>query len=128
MIMVLAGNVFISVAALLHAYFFYLEAIAWGKPGTNKLYGIKSQVEAETIRVYAFNQGFYNLFLALGITAGLAMEHSGRVVEGHAVLVFCALSIIGAGLALFISVRKMWPASLIQAGPPALYLLLSYFS
>ena len=126
--MTIAANVFISLAALLHAYFFFLESIAWGRVRTNKIYGIKSQAEAETIRVYAFNQGFYNLFLALGIVAGLVMEYSGRIVEGHAVLVFCALSIMGAGLALFISVRKMWPASLIQAGPAALYLLLSYFS
>ena len=112
---------------LIHVYTFYLESIAWGRPKTNKLFGIRSAEEAAANRAFAFNQGFYNLFLAFGTFAGLALVQMGREVEGRALLTFCALSIFGAGLVLYFSTKNVRPA-LIQAGPPFVYLVLSCFA
>ncbi|HVQ22191.1 MAG TPA: DUF1304 domain-containing protein, partial [Candidatus Saccharimonadia bacterium] len=55
------------VAALLHVGFFYLESIAFRRPTTWARFGIASQEQAEIVRPMAFNQGFYNLFLAVGV-------------------------------------------------------------
>ena len=42
-------------------------------------FGLRSAEDAAIVRPMAFNQGFYNLFLALGIAGGLALVAAGRV-------------------------------------------------
>lgn len=111
---------------LVHVYIFFLESVAWGRPKTNKLFGIRTAEEAAANRAFAFNQGFYNLFLALGTFAGLALMKMGHFAEGRALVTYCALSIFGAGVVLYFSTKNLRP-SLIQAGPPFVYLLLSCF-
>ncbi|MES2962523.1 MAG: DUF1304 domain-containing protein [Bdellovibrionota bacterium] len=113
--------------AIIHVYIFFLESIAWGRPKTNKLFGLRSAEEAAANRAFAFNQGFYNLFLALGTFAGLALMKAGYLAEGRTLVTFCALSIFGAGVVLYFSTKNLRPA-LIQAGPAFVYLVLSLVS
>lgn len=122
--MTFAANVFIALAGLIHVYIFFLESIAWGRPKTNKAFGIRSQAEADANRAFAFNQGFYNLFLALGIAAGFVLSSVGHDAAARTLFVFCALSIFGAGVVLYFSTKMIRPA-VLQAGPPVLYLILS---
>lgn len=118
---------FALIFASIHVYIFFLESIAWGRPATNKAFGVRSQDEAVAMKSFAFNQGFYNLFLALGTFAGLYLIATGRVVEGRTLLTFCALSIVGAGVVLYFSTKMLRPA-LMQAGPALLYLVFSLVS
>ena len=46
-------------------------------------FGIRSAEDAAIVRPMAFNQGFYNLFLAIGIVAGLGLVASGQVEAGR---------------------------------------------
>ena len=118
-----AGASFIGISALFHVYVFYLESVIWTKPRTWKTFGVPSQEAAEIIRPMAFNQGFYNLFLAVEIKVGLiALAFNARV--GFTLIVAGAVSILGAGIVLFFSVRTSRRAAIIQATPPLIGLVL----
>lgn len=103
--------------ALIHVYIFVLESLRWGKASTNRVFGVKAE-DVETCRPWAFNQGFYNLFLALSVFIGLALR-TGDVTRalGTGFVLSGLLSMIGAGLVLILSNRKLWRAALIQALP-----------
>ena len=70
------------IAALLHVGFFYFESIVWSRPNVWARFHVASQADAEIIRPMALNQGFYNLFLGLGIVAGLVLSPPGRSRPG----------------------------------------------
>lgn len=65
----------------------------------------------------ALNQGFYNLFLAIGAGAGLVMLGINSVIA-LTLLAFASLIMAGAGVVLFFSVKSSRRAAIIQAGPP----------
>lgn len=62
--MLTAAMVLAVLAAALHVLIFYMESIAWEGPLARKTFGGTPE-EARPHAFYAFNQGFYNLFLAL---------------------------------------------------------------
>lgn len=68
----------------------------------------------------AFNQGFYNLFLALGTTVGLLLLGWGNPVAGKWVLLVSLASMVLASIVLLITSRKMWPAAVLQGLAPLL--------
>ncbi len=113
------GSVLIALAAAFHAYVFTLESITWRTPKTWKTFGLPNQEHANIIATMAFNQGFYNLFLGLGAGVGIALLGVNSTI-GFTLMLFAALSMVGAGVVLFFSVRASRRAAIIQAGPPLL--------
>jgi putative membrane protein len=113
------GTLLIFLAVLFHIYVFLLESLTWRKPKTWKVFGISSQDHADIIAPMALNQGFYNLFLAIGGGVGLVMLTINSVIA-LTLLAFACLSMAGAGMVLFFSVKTSRRAALIQAGPPML--------
>ena len=61
---------FAGLAGAIHIYIFVMESLLWGRPMTNKSFAMSAEM-AEHNRLFAFNQGFYNLFLALTRVEGL---------------------------------------------------------
>lgn len=116
------GSSFIFLATVFHVYVFILESIMWRSPKTWKTFGLPSQEYADIISPMAFNQGFYNLFLALGAGVGLALLGINRTIA-FTLMLFSALSMVGAGAVLFFSVKTSRRAAIIQAGPPLLGVL-----
>jgi putative membrane protein len=114
------GLVLVSIAALFHAYVFVLESLTWNTPRTRATFGVRSDEEARATRLLAFNQGFYNLFLAVGTEVGLVLVVSGPRTAGLAVIVFGAGSMAAAGAVLAVSQPKLIKAALLQFLPPAL--------
>ncbi len=109
------------IIALMHTYIFFLESIFWGRPKTNKIFGVNEE-HATICKSLAFNQGFYNLFLAIGIYVGLILITSGtRPVEGRAFVDFSCASVAGAGLVLILSAKKLRRAGLLQLLPALAY-------
>ncbi|MEX0691787.1 MAG: DUF1304 domain-containing protein [Gemmatimonadales bacterium] len=102
-------------AALIHVLIFAMESLWWRRPGVRRRFRM-SEADAEATRVFAFNQGFYNLFLAMGMIVGLA---SGRVV----LVAFTASCMLGAAVILLVSSRAMWRGAVVQGGPAALTIL-----
>jgi putative membrane protein len=123
------GLLLLGVAGVFHLFVFYLESLAWSVPSTWKRFKIPSQEHADIIRPMAFNQGFYNLFLALGIIAGFVLLPS-RSTTGYTLLISSGLSMVGAGVVLIGSVKGSSRAASMQALPPliGIALLLIGFS
>jgi putative membrane protein len=69
--MITAALVFAGLAALLHVYIFTMESLTWTSKRTRATFGTTAE-EAETTKLLAFNQGFYNLFLAIVGGVGIA--------------------------------------------------------
>jgi putative membrane protein len=115
-------------AAVLHVGFFYLESIAFRRPRTWARFGLANQAEADLLRPMAFNQGFYNLFLALGVVGGLVLVDfaSGAAVSaGVGITKFSLACMVLAGCVLLATGRRFRRAAMMQALPPALALVAS---
>ncbi|XPP26389.1 MAG: DUF1304 domain-containing protein [Leucobacter sp.] len=116
--MVIAGLVLAAAAALLHVYIFYLESIAWTAPRTRKVFGLKAE-EAASTRELAFNQGFYNLFLAIVTVLGIILSAPLAGI-GYALVFAGTGSMLAAALVLFASSRSKRRAAVTQGAIPLL--------
>lgn len=123
--LVIAGSVFAAVAALIHVYIFILESVQWSKESTRRVFGVKSAEDAELMRPLAFNQGFYNLFLALGTIIGLVLILTGGLVQaGYGVAILALSSMVLAAAVLIASNPKLARSALIQGVAPLIAVVL----
>lgn len=114
------AQVFALIAAALHVLFFYFESVTFTRPDVWRRFGVASQDQAEIVRPMAFNQGFYNLFLAVGIVVGLGLVAAGHVAAGRAIVLFACACMVLAGVVLIATSRAMLRAALIQLVAPLL--------
>jgi putative membrane protein len=116
---VILGSIFVFLAAVIHVLIFFLESVLWSRPATWKRFGLKTQEEADTVRPMAFNQGFYNLFLAIGVGVGLVLLGlPGAQQAGIALSLFAALSMVLAALVLVTTSPKLARSAAIQGIAP----------
>lgn len=113
------------VAALFHVGFFYLESIVFARPTVWARFHVGSQEHAEIIRPMALNQGFYNLFLGLGVVAGLVLNATGAETAGTAIVLFACACMVLAGIVLLATDRRFMSAAAIQAIPPFIAIVLT---
>ncbi|MGW5438758.1 DUF1304 domain-containing protein [Nocardia asteroides] len=109
--------VFVGIAVLLHGYIFVMESLRWTQPRTRATFGISAE-EAAATREMAFNQGFYNLFLAVVAAVGLGFTLFGDTGIGLALVLAGAGSMVAAGVVLLVSSPDKARAALIQLVPP----------
>ena len=119
--------VFALLAAGLHAWFFVLESLWFMRPTVYRRFGLASEEQARVARPFAYNQGFYNLFLAAGTAWGVtnAMGNGG---DGVPVMLFCCASMVGAGAVLVTHNRGFWRPALLQIVPPLLAIVLQVWT
>jgi putative membrane protein len=110
-------------AALIHSWFFVMESVWFMQPAMYRRFGLASDAEARLVRGFAFNQGFYNLFLAIGVAIGLALVLSGRVDAGRTLVLFACGSMVGAGAVLVLHDARFLRAGALQVVPPLLAIL-----
>ena len=112
-------------AGLLHVAIFWMESVAWTRPTIWRRFGLTSQADADTTRPMAFNQGFYNLFLAVGtlVGVGLLSAHGNAHAAGVALVVMGAGSMVLAAAVLLSTGAKYLRPALTQATLPLLGLL-----
>ena len=127
--MILASLIFAFLAAALHVYIFTMESLTWTKPATWKRFGVASQADAETTKPLAYNQGFYNLFLAIGAFVGVgcvafAPQGSVQPVVGWTLIFACCGSMLLAAVVLALSGRKYLRAAVLQGTTPLLAVVL----
>jgi putative membrane protein len=124
--LLIAGAVFIGLASLIHVYIFWMESVTWTSPGTWRRFGIADQQEAETIKPMAYNQGFYNGFLAVGGLAGIVLAaSSGLHQAGVAMELFAGLSMVLAATVLVISSPRLARAAVLQGALPLIGVVLT---
>ncbi|WP_323960152.1 DUF1304 family protein [Arthrobacter sp. JZ12] len=116
----LFSALFAMIAGLLHVYIFVLESVRWRHPSTWRKFGITSQEHADILRPMAFNQGFYNLFLAAGVIVGLSL--SGTLV-GYGMVVMALAVMVLAAVVLVFTNRALWAGALLQGLPPLVALV-----
>ena len=115
LVLLIIAIVFAGLAALLHVYIFVMESILWTRPSIWKRFGLKSQDDAQTMKPLALNQGFYNLFLAIGVFVGFfLLPHPTLHAAGVMLILFCCASMLAASLVLVISNPKMVRAAVTQ--------------
>jgi len=125
--MLIAAQIFASLAAVLHVVFFVFESVLWSRPAIYGRFGITSQERADTIRPMAYNQGFYNLALAIGVLVGVALAgmDGDRLVVGKTLIVFGTACMAFAGVILASTGPSYRRAAAIQFVPAALALVLT---
>ena len=117
-ILLILGIILVALAAVIHVVIFYFESIAWTQPKIWKRFGLRSQEDAEVVKPMALNQGFYNLFLAIGVAIGLIITFNGNLDAGYGITLFAALSMAAAATVLIISNPKLARAALTQGALP----------
>ncbi|MEV8267950.1 DUF1304 domain-containing protein [Microbacterium sp. NPDC076911] len=122
-----------ALAALLHVYIFVMESVQWTQPRVWKIFAIPSQEAAETTKPMAYNQGFYNLFLAIGAILGLALFWAGGPdttadVAGRTLVLFSLGSMAAAAMVLITTGSKYLRPALIQGTFPLIGFVLFLFA
>jgi len=125
--------IFAIITAIFHILFFIAESVLWlepyiyqnvlSKPDSSEGVGLFEQ--ATLMKIVFFNQGFYNLFLALGLITGMIFVKNGSVEQGITLIGFCCLFAFGAGVVLALSAGAFLGAT-VQALPPMMALIFLY--
>ncbi|MEZ3159034.1 DUF1304 domain-containing protein [Microbacterium sp. BWT-B31] len=127
------ATVLAALAALLHVYIFVMESIQWTQPRIYKRFGVPDQATADATKPLAYNQGFYNLFLAIGATLGLVLFWAGDAgsaagIAGRALVLFSLASMAAASLVLLSTGVKHLRAALVQGTLPLVGFVLFLFA
>ena len=99
--MLLVGMIAAFLAAALHVFIFYIESFAWTTRALS-VFGMDRE-SAEATREMAFNQGFYNFFLAIEAFAGIAIYYLASRPVGLTLAIFGTGSMLAAALLLFVT-------------------------
>ena len=118
-IVLTAAMVFAVLAAALHVLIFYMESIAWEGPLARKTFGGTPE-EARPHAFYAFNQGFYNLFLALQAIIGVVLTALGRTAIGVALMLAGTGAMLAAAVVLALASTPHRSAAAKQGALPLL--------
>ena len=118
--LVLAG-----IAALLHVFIWTMESFTWKQPTTWKRFGLESQADADTTAPLAYNQGYYNLFLAVVTIIGIVLVAGDRHDAGWALVLAGCGSMVAAALVLVTSGPGYARAAATQGAIPALAVLVT---
>jgi putative membrane protein len=118
----IVGVVLATVAALLHVLFFVLESVLFRRPAGRRLFGVRAEHDSPPLRLFAVNQGVYNLALAIVVLVGIGlMVTDATSVAGRALVIAGCSVMVVAGIALALTApRRMLGAALVQALPPLL--------
>ena len=127
------ATVLAALAALLHVYIFVMESVQWSQPRIWRRFGVADQATADALKPMAYNQGFYNLFLAIGTTIGLVLFWADGVstaadVAGRTLVLFCLGSMTAAALVLLSTGRRYLGAALLQGTLPLIGFVLFLFA
>jgi putative membrane protein len=121
--MIVAALIFAGLAAVLHVYIWVMESFTWTTPRTRATFGTTAE-EAATTKLLAFNQGFYNLFLAVVTVIGIVALAQGHTGIGAA-LVFAGVgSMAAAAVVLLASSPEKARSALIQGTFPVIAVIL----
>jgi len=118
-------------AAALHVAIFAMESVLWTRPAVWRRFGVADQDAAEVTRPMAYNQGFYNLFLAIGAGLGVALYGIGRSgadeglqVAGYTLMLFSLGSMLAAALVLTTTGARYLRPAVVQGTLPLIGVVL----
>lgn len=122
--MVIAGLVVAILAALLHVFIFYMESLAWEGARARATFGPADAAELRVTKPLAYNQGFYNLFLAVLAIVGALVAFLGSTTIGVTMALSGTGCMAAAALVLLCSSRDHRGAAVKQGVLPLLAVVL----
>jgi putative membrane protein len=96
-----------------------MESVLFRRPQVHRRFRTATE-DVDAVRPWAFNQGFYNLFLGVGVLAGVIWSNSTLVVFG-------CLCMVGAALVLVFTDRRMARAAVMQGLFPLIAVIAALF-
>ncbi len=120
--MLIVALVFAALAALVHVYIFVLESVLWTTPRARAVFG-STEEGAEATKEMAFNQGFYNLFLAILAGVGVIVVAAGSTAVGLTLVIAGTGSMAAAAIVLLLTSPDKRGAALKQLSAPGLALI-----
>ncbi|MGV9861894.1 DUF1304 domain-containing protein [Rhodococcus koreensis] len=129
--MILVAQIATLIAAGVHLLAFVWESFLFGRPSVHEgIFRIPGS-DVHAAHLWAFNVGFYNLFLASGAIAGVILWWAGQDTPGRTLVVYTCLFMFLAGVALAASDRMALSrqrgdgvvGALSQSGPPLVALI-----
>ncbi|HEY9377968.1 MAG TPA: DUF1304 domain-containing protein, partial [Jiangellaceae bacterium] len=97
--------IFALVAAAVHILAFAWEVVLFERPGVHRgIFAIPS-ADVPAVRLWAFNVGFYNLFLAGGTITGVIIWIAGADETGRTLVIYTCAFMVLAGIVLYVSDR-----------------------
>lgn len=123
--------IFALLTALVHITVFAWETLLFQRPAVHQGVFAIPTTDVPPVRLWAFNVGFYNLFIACGLVGGVIVWMTGNEAVGRALVIYLCLFALLAGIALFASDRlamsrprgKGVGGALAQAVPPLIALV-----
>ncbi|MEO3938821.1 DUF1304 domain-containing protein [Dermatophilaceae bacterium Soc4.6] len=116
--MQIAAFVVAALAAVLHVAIWRMESLTWRQPATWRRFSVPSQSDADTLASMAFNQGFYNLFLAAEVALGIGLVATGHHRAGWSLILFGCASMVAAAVVLRTGGRHYTRAAVTQGTLP----------
>jgi putative membrane protein len=99
------AQVFAVLAALVHITAFVWEVLLFDRPAVHQgTFKIPSG-DVPAVRLWSFNVGFYNLFLAAAPITGVIAWHAGSPAVARALVLYGCAFMFLAGLVLAVSDR-----------------------
>jgi putative membrane protein len=114
------GLVVAAMAAVLHIAFFVLESVLFRLPAGRRIFGVRPENDSATLRLFAVNQGIYNLALAIVVIVGIVMViiTAASPLAVSVIIAACSVMLV-AGIALALTApRRALPIALAQGGLP----------
>ena len=115
-------QLFAAFAGAIHVLFYLMESIFWRNPAVHSVFQVTNQADADLMAVYVENQGYYNLFLAIGMFAGLLLLQRHPTV-GKTLIGYISLFMVGAAAVLYFTIPAMITGVFVQGLLPAIVVL-----
>lgn len=80
--------------------------------------------DTDTVRLWTFNLGFYNVIWGIGAITGALMLAGTEAAAGRTLLLFTCVAHVILGIILFLSERRLWASATAEALPPAVITVL----
>lgn len=118
---------FALLTAAIHVVVFVWEALLIERPAVHLGVFATPTADVPAVRLWAFGVGFYNLFVACGLVAGVAAWMAGEEVVGRTLVVYLCLFAFLGGVVMYVADRlelggqrgaKGLVGSLGESGPP----------
>lgn len=123
--MLIAATVVAVLAGLFHVVIFWMESVGWRRPQVWRRFNVADQGQADATRDLAYNQGFYNLFLAIAAILGAVLVWSGAIAAGWALVFVSTGSMLAAALVLTTLGKGFVRPAVTQGALPLIALVLS---
>lgn len=129
--MTVVAQIATLVAAGVHLLAFVWESLLFRRPSVHESIFRIPGSDVPAAHLWAFNVGFYNLFLASGAIAGVILWWAGQGTPGRTLVVYTCLFMFLAGIALAASDRMALSrqrgdgvvGALSQSAPPLVALI-----